>query len=74
MPRPILFAIAMQSTSLQTHFSLDKAAPTPLADDAEALEIVEGVESLPSARGDLIGSLPAGVASDVRSSLAKLLR
>ena len=43
---------------------VDEPALTPLADDAEALDIIEEVESLTSARGDLIGSLPAGVASE----------
>ena len=43
---------------------VDEPALAPLADDAEALDIIEEVESLTSARGDSIGSLPAGVASE----------
>ena len=43
---------------------VDEPVLTPLADDAEALDIIEKIENLTSARGNLIGSLPAGIASE----------
>lgn len=40
---------------------IDEPALAPLADDAEALGIIEEIDSLTSAAGGFIGSVPSGV-------------